>query len=135
MGSSSLTRDRTRVPCIGSVVSQLLDHQGSPCNLPLRVSLQQGMSFRSHRTWRYLVLWMETQEAGRKPAQMVMSPRISAQAALTGWPVSPFYILPLGHRILPLPPVAVLWLQDPLLCSYKTFLSSRSFTSFTSFHT
>ena len=29
-GSSSLTRVRTRVPCIGSVESYPLDHQGSP---------------------------------------------------------------------------------------------------------
>ena len=29
-GSSSLTRDRTQVPCIGSVESYPLDHQGSP---------------------------------------------------------------------------------------------------------
>ena len=28
--SSSLTRDRTQVPCTESVVSYLLDHQGSP---------------------------------------------------------------------------------------------------------
>ena len=96
VGSSSVTRDQTRAPCIGSVESQLLDRQGSPCNLLLRVSLQQGMSFRSHRTWRYLALWMETQEAGREPAQMGMSPRISAQAALTGWPMSHFtlYLAP-----------------------------------------
>ena len=30
MGSSSLGRDRTQAPCIGSVVSQSLDHLGSP---------------------------------------------------------------------------------------------------------
>ena len=35
VGSSSLTRDGTRAPCIGSVKSQLLDHQGS---------LQQNLS-------------------------------------------------------------------------------------------
>ena len=29
-GSSSLTRDRTLAPCIGSAESYLLDHQGSP---------------------------------------------------------------------------------------------------------
>ena len=29
-GSCSLTRDRTWAPCIGSVASQPLDHQGSP---------------------------------------------------------------------------------------------------------
>ena len=33
VGSSSLTRDRTRAPGIGSVVTQPLDHQGSPCTL------------------------------------------------------------------------------------------------------
>ena len=27
---SSLTRDQTQAPCIGSVESQPLDHQGSP---------------------------------------------------------------------------------------------------------
>ena len=31
MGSSSLTRDRTWVPCIGSKESQPVDHQGRPC--------------------------------------------------------------------------------------------------------
>ena len=30
VGSSSLTRDQTWAPCIGSTESQLLDHQGSP---------------------------------------------------------------------------------------------------------
>ena len=30
VGSSSLTRDRTRAPCIGSTESYPLDHQGSP---------------------------------------------------------------------------------------------------------
>ena len=30
VGSSSLTRDRTQAPCIGSSESQPLDHQGSP---------------------------------------------------------------------------------------------------------
>ena len=30
VASSSLTRDQTRAPCIGSVEPQLLDHQGSP---------------------------------------------------------------------------------------------------------
>ena len=30
VGSSSLTRDRTRAPCIGSTESQPLDHQRSP---------------------------------------------------------------------------------------------------------
>ena len=36
-GSSSLTRDRTRAPCIGSTESYPLDHQGSPsfCFKPL----------------------------------------------------------------------------------------------------
>ena len=32
-GSSSLTRDRTPAPCIRSVESSSLDHQGSPCRL------------------------------------------------------------------------------------------------------
>ena len=31
VGSSSLTRDQTRAPCTGSLESQPLDHQGSPC--------------------------------------------------------------------------------------------------------
>ena len=31
-GSSSLTRDRTQTPCIGSTESYPLDHQGSPNN-------------------------------------------------------------------------------------------------------
>ena len=31
MGSSSLTRDGTQAPCIGSVESYTLRHQGSPC--------------------------------------------------------------------------------------------------------
>ena len=30
MGSSSLTRDQTQTPCIGSLESQPLDHQESP---------------------------------------------------------------------------------------------------------
>ena len=30
VGSSSLTRDRTQAPCLGSRESQLLDHQESP---------------------------------------------------------------------------------------------------------
>ena len=30
MGSSSLTRERTRAPCIGSMEPYPLDHQGSP---------------------------------------------------------------------------------------------------------
>ena len=30
VGSSSLTRDRTQAPCIGTAESQPLDHQGSP---------------------------------------------------------------------------------------------------------
>ena len=33
VGSSSLTRDRTQAPCIGSADSYSLDHQGSPCRL------------------------------------------------------------------------------------------------------
>ena len=37
MGSSSLTRDRTQDPCVGSVESQPLDHQGSPVNAILEV--------------------------------------------------------------------------------------------------
>ena len=32
-GIGSLTRDQTRAPCIGSVESQPLDHQGSPISL------------------------------------------------------------------------------------------------------
>ena len=40
------------------------------------------------------------------------------------------YILHLGHHMPPSSPVAVLRLQDPLLCSSKPFLSSRPFTSF-----
>ena len=32
MESSSMIRDQTQVPCIGSVVSYSLDHQGSPQN-------------------------------------------------------------------------------------------------------
>ena len=35
VGSSSLTRDRTRVPCIGSAQSYPWDHQGSPSNVLL----------------------------------------------------------------------------------------------------
>ena len=31
VGSSSLTRDPTQTPCIGSMDSQPMDHQGSPC--------------------------------------------------------------------------------------------------------
>ena len=30
VGSSSLTKDQTQVPCIGSLVSYPLDHQGNP---------------------------------------------------------------------------------------------------------
>ena len=37
-GSSSPTRDRTRVPCIGSVESYPLDHQGSPLELALHIT-------------------------------------------------------------------------------------------------
>ena len=33
MGSSSLTRDRTQTPWIGSTESYILDHQGSPSSL------------------------------------------------------------------------------------------------------
>ena len=36
VGSSSLTRDGTWVPCIGSSESKLLDHQGSPTSLVLK---------------------------------------------------------------------------------------------------
>ena len=31
VGSSSLTRDQTQAPCIGSVESYALCHRGSPC--------------------------------------------------------------------------------------------------------
>ena len=68
VGSSSLTWDRTRAPCIGSVESYPLRHQGSPClhkilnknlwqlelgftmwkreaNHPLKSGFQEGRSF------------------------------------------------------------------------------------------
>ena len=35
VGSGSLTRDRTQVPCIGSSESYPLRHQESPCSSPL----------------------------------------------------------------------------------------------------
>ena len=50
VGSSSLTRDRTRAPCIGSTESLLLRHQGSPSADYLKVkglfyfSLEQVLS-------------------------------------------------------------------------------------------
>ena len=46
VGSSSLTRNRTPVPCIGSEESQPLNHQGSPqlCNLKLYPSLLETIS-------------------------------------------------------------------------------------------
>ena len=37
MGSSSLTRDRTQVPCIGSAESYPLCHQGSPFWIPFLI--------------------------------------------------------------------------------------------------
>ena len=34
MGSSSLTRGQAQAPCIGSLESQPLDHEGSPWGVP-----------------------------------------------------------------------------------------------------
>ena len=42
VGSSSLTRDRTRAPCIGSAESYPLYHQGSPPKMHFRKLLSQG---------------------------------------------------------------------------------------------
>ena len=39
VGSSSLTRDQTRAPCIESTESYPLDHQGSPCVLFICMSI------------------------------------------------------------------------------------------------
>ena len=98
--------------------------------LPLRVSfsrawasgpIEAGGNWRSG--WRprrqegSLLRWSCHQESQR---------RLPSQAGLCHL----FISCPWDIACLPLPPVAVLWLQDPLLCSYKTFLSSRSFTSF-----
>ena len=45
VGSSSPTRNRTGAPCVGSVESYPLDHQGSPCpgafHVLFHLSLQQ----------------------------------------------------------------------------------------------
>ena len=102
------------------------------CNLLLQVSLSRGMSFSSHRTWMCLVLWIETKEVGKKPAQMRMSLRISVQAAqhtlsfVTSYSTS----CRCDTASIPLPPVAALWLHHPFLCSSKFFRSSRRPTSF-----
>lgn len=90
------------------------------------------MSFSSHRTRMCLVLWIETKEVGKKPSQMGMSPRISVQAAQHTLSFVTSYSTSCGcdTESLPLPPVAVLWLHHPFLCSSKLFRSSRPPTSF-----
>ena len=42
-GSSSPTRGQTRAPCIGSVESYPLDHQGSPGNV---LGLERALSYK-----------------------------------------------------------------------------------------
>ena len=48
VGSSSLTRDRTQAPCIGSVESYPLDHQGSPGPLSFSLKHMQLVLFSFH---------------------------------------------------------------------------------------
>ena len=47
MGSSSLTRDGTQVPCIGNSESQLLVHQGSPWDPLLKIPKSISRQFLS----------------------------------------------------------------------------------------
>ena len=50
VGSSSPTRDRTRAPCIGSMVSYPLDHQGSPLAIVNSVAMSIGVDI--HGTFK-----------------------------------------------------------------------------------
>lgn len=56
MGSSSLTRVRSRTPCIGSGKFQPLDHQGRPC--------QCQQIFKSHQGEAESLEWMAAAHSG-----------------------------------------------------------------------
>ena len=68
-GSSSLTRDQTRAPCIGSTDSYQLDHQGSP--LCFLLKCDSDSSFLSHKIDEFILagkghvsggFWVELKE-------------------------------------------------------------------------
>ena len=51
VGSSSLIRDRTQAPYIGSTEFQSLYHQGSPCNLIFKVTVPHLAIAESGHSW------------------------------------------------------------------------------------
>ena len=56
MGVSSLTRNQTWAPCLGSVDSQPLDHQGGPRPFWLKVDTKSWTQLSDfHFHWAYLV--------------------------------------------------------------------------------
>ena len=67
-GSSSQTRDQTRVPCIGSVESYTLDHQGNPRKAILKWPLKAlsalrskvSLLFPSFPPWGLIHCWVVT---------------------------------------------------------------------------
>ena len=60
-GSSSLTRDRTRAPCVGSVESDPLDHQGGPQPTFLKSLWKQRWEWMERQTQE----WMQGKLSGR----------------------------------------------------------------------
>ena len=51
VGSSSLTRARTRASCIASAESYPLRHQGSPCSMDYYFWVQFEVSFKVYSSW------------------------------------------------------------------------------------
>ena len=78
-GLSSLTKDRTQAPCVGSMESQPVGHQGSPLSVTVeerdptpwwgwsQLCRSQGQSWRPHRSASGAsVWWAEMEEESRK---------------------------------------------------------------------
>ena len=59
VGSSALTRDQTQVPCIGSLKSLPLHHQGSPLREYFKINFSFSFSFIGRRVAAALGAWLE----------------------------------------------------------------------------
>ena len=59
VGSSALTRDQTKVPCIGSLKSMPLHHQGSPLREYFKINFSFSFSFIGRRVAAALGAWLE----------------------------------------------------------------------------
>ena len=59
VGSSALTRDQTKVPCIGSLKSLPLHHQGSPLREYFKINFSFSFSFIGRRVAAALGAWLE----------------------------------------------------------------------------